>query len=168
MMCCSQLASCSNTRRMRQRPQPIQLSSRSARQRTVVSSSAAGLEGEEIRRYGRHRRAMRLRRAGQTLNGQGSWRSEKRPVVLRTQTRNGPGGRRGRDAAIRLLQGNARAGQYHGPPALLPAISPEWVISLAIDRSSLNELLRPGERLSPGESMGHRVTTTEQGAFLTT
>jgi len=30
------------------------------------------------------------------------------------QTRNGPGERRGRDAAIRLTEGNAQPGRYHG------------------------------------------------------
>jgi hypothetical protein len=119
-----------------------------------------------------------------------------------SQTRNGPGVRRGRNAAIRLLQGNALAEAYCGPMVLQVANSSERVM-VAIDRSPFEGSLHPGEgslrlvarrrdvaprleavaRRKPGlertpteaESSSvrsgrrdHRVTTTEQGAFLTT
>jgi hypothetical protein len=63
-------------------------------------------------------------------------------------TRNGPGRRRGRDAAIRLIQGNALTGQYHGPSRLPPPISPDWVIYLAISRTACVESLHPGNGLA--------------------
>ena len=202
-MCCSPLASYSNTLRMQQRPRPKQRSSRSARQRTVVSRSAVGLDGEEAGSQGLYRCARRLRPRGGRRVGKKAGDQRRTPRPHGTQARNGPGVRRGRDAAIRLLQGNARAGRYYGPPALLPAFSPEWVISLAIHRSIFNQLLHPGEGLAPGSTpparassrvssslllnclgadgtpskpsgsvpasrWDYRVTTTEQGAFLTT
>ena len=122
------------------------------------------------RRRGRESGAVQVRQTPATERwapgGQESWGPEKDPAASWHSGGNGPGVRRGRDAAIRLLQGNARVGRYHGPPALLPAFSPEWVISLAIHRSIFNQLLHPGEGLAPGSTPPARASSRVSSPLL--